>query len=62
MYRIKPKGRYQHKCEGCGVYIKAEHLLCYGCICDVLDGVTAGTWRKQEKPKERTRTYALTTA
>ena len=61
MYRIKPIGKYVHKCNrGCGVYIKARRMPCYGCITDILSGRPAGTWRKEKKKTIAKHVSALT--
>ena len=55
-YRIKPSGRFIYACKGgCGVFIKIKHMLCHGCVGDLLSGGIAGAWRTQKPnaPKVR---------
>ena len=50
-YRVKPKGRYIHKCPTCGVFMKLKAPHCRGCVLDLLGDEVAGTWRAK-KPKK----------
>ena len=51
-FRIKQIGRYIHKCQGCGVYIKSPSRFCRACICDLLSGGIAGEWRNKVKSEQ----------
>ncbi|MFA5385355.1 MAG: hypothetical protein WC364_11975 [Eubacteriales bacterium] len=53
-YRIKPKGRYVHKCmAGCGVFIKIKRVKCIGCVADILSNRERGAWREDLKAARR---------
>jgi len=51
-FRIKQMGRYIHKCQGCGVYIKANSRFCRACVLDLLGGGMAGDWRDKIKTEQ----------
>ena len=53
-WRAKPQGRFVHACKGgCGGFLKARGTHCYACICDLLSGIPAGSWREQEKTERK---------
>lgn len=51
-WRARSHGRFAHLCKGgCGGYLKAKGVHCYGCMVDLMGGLPPGSWRKREKQK-----------